>query len=299
LRALRLRSLAAEDDADGGLSDALRARGADVTTVTWPADPAALAGQADADTVVVFADRALTVLPVLQALLGAAGHARVWVMTEGAVDVGDGEAPADPRAAQVWGLGRVAALEHPERWGGLIDLPPVLGERGLDRVISVFGGPEDQVAVRASGIFARRLVHARPATGNGWVPRGTVLVTGGSGGVAAHVARWLAASGAGHIVLASRRGLAAPGAGELVAELSGPEVGVSAVSCDVTDREAVRALVDLHPPDAVVHAAGVSGGAVAWSMTTWRGSRRRWRRRWRARLTWTRCCGGVTWTRSC
>ena len=25
--------------------------------------------------------------------------------------------------AQVWGLGRVAALEYPDRWGGLVDLP--------------------------------------------------------------------------------------------------------------------------------------------------------------------------------
>ncbi|WP_181799015.1 hypothetical protein [Kitasatospora acidiphila] len=28
-----------------------------------------------------------------------------------------------PEQAQIWGLGRVAALEHPSRWGGLVDLP--------------------------------------------------------------------------------------------------------------------------------------------------------------------------------
>ena len=62
------------------------------------------------------------------------------------------------------------------------------------------------------------------------MPRGTVLITGGTGGVAAHVARWLASAGAGHVVLASRRGPAAPGTTELVAALTRPDGQVTAVS---------------------------------------------------------------------
>ena len=49
--------------------------------------------------------------------------APLWVLTRGAVAAGAGEVPVSPAQAQVWGLGRVAALEHPDRWGGLVDLP--------------------------------------------------------------------------------------------------------------------------------------------------------------------------------
>ena len=68
---------------------------------------------------------------------------------------------ASPVQAQVWGLGRVAALEHPDRWGGLVDLPPVLDERAAARLCAVLAGcGEDQVAIRGAGIVARRLVRA-------------------------------------------------------------------------------------------------------------------------------------------
>ncbi|WP_415954617.1 KR domain-containing protein, partial [Streptomyces sp. KLOTTS4A1] len=53
-----------------------------------------------------------------------------------------------------------------------------------------------------------------------WQVRGTVLVTGGTGGLGAHVARWAATHGAEHVVLTSRRGMNAPGARELHEELT-------------------------------------------------------------------------------
>ena len=34
-----------------------------------------------------------------------------------------------PVQAALWGLGRVAALEMPRRWGGLIDLPGSVDDR--------------------------------------------------------------------------------------------------------------------------------------------------------------------------
>ena len=114
----------------------------------------------------------------------------------------------------VWGLGRVAGLEHPGRWGGLVDVPPVPDERVAARLCAVLAGcGEDQVAIRATGMLARRLVRAplprrRPRAG-GWAPRGTVLVTGGTGAIGPHLARWLAGRGAAQLVLASRSGPAA------------------------------------------------------------------------------------------
>ncbi|MFE0225135.1 hypothetical protein ACFW0U_30645, partial [Streptomyces albidoflavus] len=104
-----------------------------------------------------------------------------------------------PAPAAVGGLARVAALEHPAVWGGLVDLPSAWDERAARRFAAVLAGHdgEDQVAVRSSAAFARRLVPAPAAEpGDGWQPRGTVLVTGGTGGPGAHHARGVAGAGA-------------------------------------------------------------------------------------------------------
>ncbi|MEV7096259.1 SDR family NAD(P)-dependent oxidoreductase [Amycolatopsis sp. NPDC051045] len=123
----------------------------------------------------------------------------LWAVTRGAVSVGRSDPPADPARAALWGAGRVLALEYPRAWGGLIDLPETLDERAAARFAAAVGGPEDQVAVRASGLFGRRLVHAAAGAAEPWRPHGTVLVTGAEEGFGARVAEWVAESGA-HVV---------------------------------------------------------------------------------------------------
>ncbi|WP_421106312.1 type I polyketide synthase [Streptomyces sp. NEAU-S77] len=203
------------------------------------------------------------------ALRGDDAPARLWCVTRGAVSTGAGDALDSVTQAQVWGYGRVVALEQPERWGGLVDLPDTLDERALDRLAGVLAGAddEDQVAIRSAGVFVRRLVSAprdpATATAEPWTPRGTVLVTGGTGALGRHVAHWLADHGAERLVLLSRRGPDAPGAAEIVAELSGTDTAVTVEACDVADREALAALVEKlaangTPVRAVVHSAGIS-----------------------------------------
>ncbi|MFF8293747.1 type I polyketide synthase, partial [Streptomyces sp. NPDC016309] len=209
---------------------------------------------------------------LVQALGDAGVDAPLWCVTRGAVSVGRSDRLASVAQAQVWGLGRVAALEVPQRWGGLVDLPEVLDERALSRFVGVLaaaGSGEDQVAVRSSGVFGRRLVRAAGAEGTDWVPSGTVLVTGGTGALGGRVARWLAGAGAERLVLSSRRGLDAPGAAELVDELSALGVDVSVVACDAADREALRALLaaEAESLTAVIHTAGVLDDGVLDALT--------------------------------
>ena len=203
----------------------------------------------------------LSTAALVQALGDAEVSARLWVLTRGAVVTAGSEGAPDAGQAAVWGLGRVAALEHPDRWGGLVDLPGVLDGRAVARLASLLAdGSEDQVALRSSGVFARRLVHApaAPVTADdAWVPGGSVLVTGGTGALGARVARWAVERGAQHVVLTSRRGADASGAVELEAELAALGARVTIAACDVADRDAVARLLDEHTIDAVFHTAGV------------------------------------------
>ncbi|MFI6096913.1 type I polyketide synthase [Lentzea sp. NPDC051213] len=200
------------------------------------------------------------------ALVRALPDARMWFATRGAVSVSDIDRLTSPAQALVWGLAGVVAKEHPELWGGVVDLPAELGERELGylmNVLSTEAVDEDQVAVRGAGIFGRRVGRAPlPGEPRGdWRPRGTVLVTGGTGVLGTQIARWLAGQGAEHLVLVSRSGSRSPGAAQLEAELTGLGAEVTIEECDAADRDALaRVLANLperYPLTAVFHAAGV------------------------------------------
>ncbi len=251
--------------------DALAVRGAEVVTTTAedlpPGEYAGVVSLLGLDETPVpghplIASGVAATAALAPALAEAGIDAPLWILTRGAVATGAGDAPASSVPAQLWGLGRVIGLEYPGLWGGLLDLPATLDDRAADRLAGVLAEPggEDQLAIRAQGVLARRLRPARPApAGEPWRPRGTVLVTGGTGSLGAHVARWLGRAGAEHLVLTSRRGEAAPGATELADELRELGCAVTIAACDVAERKAVEELLTglEHAPTAVVHAAGL------------------------------------------
>jgi acyl transferase domain-containing protein/acyl carrier protein len=227
------------------------------------------------------------VLGLIQVWLGdeRLATSRLAFVTRKAIAVTPGEEVDGLAQSGIWGLVRSAVAENPGRLL-LVDLDDDQGSpKALPRALraaSMFGEP--QLAIRQGDVVVPRLVPVRSnektdtedagdlIVGSPFDSGGTVLITGGTGGLGALVARHLVARHeARHLLLASRRGAGAEGASELVSELEQMGAEVSIATCDVAERDQLQALLSTvpaeHPLCAVVHVAGVLDDGVIGSLT--------------------------------
>ncbi|PYC78533.1 3-ketoacyl-ACP reductase [Streptomyces tateyamensis] len=214
---------------------------------------------------------AAQVLTVVQDWLAdeRSAAAKLVVVTEGAVAARTGEAVSALAQSPVWGLVRAAEQENPGRFL-LLDTDGTAASEALVAAAAQLG--ESELALRGGRVLLPRLVQA----GHGgrtvsWNPDGTVLVTGGTSGLGALVARHLVAEhGVRHLLLTSRRGPAAPGVAELVAGLERAGATVTVRAADLAERTEVVALLaqvdPAHPLSGVVHAAGVADNALVGAL---------------------------------
>jgi acyl transferase domain-containing protein/surfactin synthase thioesterase subunit/acyl carrier protein len=208
---------------------------------------------------------------------------RIWLVTRNVVSVSPDDSPSDPASAALWGFGRSAALEHPQIWGGLLDLGAETSSAEeaaglLDEILQ--GDGEDQLALRNGHRFAPRLVRATLAakTRTGLDAKGTYLITGGLGALGIETARWLVSrQGVKHLVLVSRRGDQDPNAGLVSKELAALGTEVKIISADITKECDVRRLLEQIAESSelrgIFHCAGLLDDGILLQMS--------WEKLWR------------------
>ncbi|MGA8363766.1 MAG: SDR family NAD(P)-dependent oxidoreductase, partial [Solirubrobacteraceae bacterium] len=201
-------------------------------------------------------------LELLQEWISSEGlsDAKFVLVTDRALAVVEGDTPNLAQAALV-GLMRSAQSEHPGRFG-VIDLDE--SEISADALQGALLLHETELAIRQGLVRAPRLARLslQDRDERSFDCAGTVLITGGTGGLGALMAHHLAAEhGAKRLLLVSRSGSQATGVQALCDSLS--ELGCEAqiVGCDVADRGQLQELLATIPPEypltAVIHAAGV------------------------------------------
>ncbi|MFB1483790.1 type I polyketide synthase [Corallococcus sp. RDP092CA] len=223
-------------------------------------------------------------LHLMQALARRKVSTSVWAVTRGAQAIRPGPDPVAITQAPLWGMGRVLALEEPQRWGGLIDLSPASDPReSAETLLDELWEPEDEelIAWREGQRYGARLTRASATTAPPLTlqAQATYLITGGLGFLGLRLAQWMVAQGARHLVLVGRRALPArehwadaalpPELRQRVATIQALEAAGATVrleAADVGDATRMGSILEdvaatLPPLRGVIHAAGVTGEA--------------------------------------
>jgi phthiocerol/phenolphthiocerol synthesis type-I polyketide synthase B len=193
---------------------------------------------------------------------------RVFLLTRNAQPLGDGDR-ANPAHAVLWGLGRSLALEHPEIWGGILDVdesvPAGLAAKYVvDEAHSA--EEEDQVVYRAGLRHVPRVRRGHPPSAAPVTldKDGCHLVIGATGNIGPHLIRQLVDMGAATVVGVSRN----PGSrlDELATSLAATGSTLVTVAADASDETAMSALFDRFgadlPPLHGIYLAAFNGGPI-------------------------------------
>ena len=187
--------------------------------------------------------------------------------------------------APVWGLVRAAQAENPDRIT-ILDTDTDTGTDAgavpaLGHLARLLAAGEPEAALRGGHLYVPRLARYSPAAdipGPGRLapaapdPGGTILITGGTGGLGALIARHLITRHhATRLHLISRRGPDAPGAGQLRADLAALGADITITACDASQAgDLARVLAAIppgHPLTAVIHTAGTMDNGLVTALT--------------------------------
>jgi acyl transferase domain-containing protein len=253
----------------------------------WSLDAAIGKGETS-DIVGAVSNRILgDTLLLVQALLqhgisyGVSNVGKLWLVTRGCQRVGRGSTFQSVCQSPLWGMGRVIALEHPDIWGGLIDLDPDSADISpLLHEITRRDG-EDQIAYRDGVRHVLRWAPHRLADQTSemppWRSDATYLIVGGLGGVGFAAAEWIVKRGGRYLVLVGRAG---PSDIQLQTLKHHRESGayIEVIQADISRRSDVAEIVDrirnvMPPLRGIIHTAGIVDDALLANQNAERFSR--------------------------
>ncbi|MFJ3794638.1 polyketide synthase dehydratase domain-containing protein, partial [Kitasatospora sp. NPDC090091] len=184
--------------------------------------------------------RTVDALGLLQSWLGDERYAasRLVLLTHHAIATHPDENITDLPHTPLWGLTRSAQSEHPHR----ITLIDTDNHPTSWHTLPTTLTTHPQHALRNGTPHTPHLTHHTNTTPQPPInPNGTILITGGTGTLATHIARHLVTHhGARHLTLVSRSGPNAPHATELHTELTTLGATVTITACDTTDPKALH-----------------------------------------------------------
>ncbi|MFM2315092.1 MAG: hypothetical protein RLZZ04_4368, partial [Cyanobacteriota bacterium] len=209
------------------------------------------------------------VLNLVQTLTANSVTAPIWLATRGTQSV---EAKGLPNlgittiaASCLWGLANAIAVEHPEFWGGIVDLDlkPSHDEAACLLQAVIQANREDRLALRQDKFYVPRLqatADIDPSKSLELSSTASYVITGGLGSLGLKVAQLLAAQGAKNLILLGRS-QPTEFAQQAIADLAEQGVTVKTVQVDITDFQAVSQILDLvnadFPIKGFIHAAGL------------------------------------------
>ncbi|MEM9218566.1 MAG: SDR family NAD(P)-dependent oxidoreductase [Cyanobacteria bacterium P01_F01_bin.150] len=205
-------------------------------------------------------------LSLLHAMVQIAdGLPKLWIVTEQAQSIDSN--PVNLEQSALWGMGRAIAREHPNLWGGQIDLDPSTDSATLVQNLLAEiqqPNPSPQVAYRQGQHYLPQLQQtvATTISDTGLEADRSYIITGGLGALGLQVAQRLVDRGARCLVLISRRGITTPEQQDCIMTLQAMDVRIEVMAVDISQRSALEeqwaTLRPTIPPvHGCIHAAGV------------------------------------------
>lgn len=205
-----------------------------------------------------------SILNLIQALEQEAVIAPIWLITRGGQQVNQETLLASSILSHAWwGLSKVIASEHPEYYGGIIDLASSSKSTDANQIITAITNKnkEDYLAIKGNKVYVPRLskttITKQPLKIK---EHGYYLITGGYGSLGLQVAQWLANQGAKHLVLLGRKHSPAA-AQQIIESLAKKGVKIQTIQGDIASYGTVKQIINRSyfdvPLKGIIHSAGV------------------------------------------
>jgi len=225
-----------------------------------------------------------SVLHLIQSLFNQSISSRLWIITRGSQAVTSQIENLAIAQSPLWGLGKVIAVEHPDYWGGMVDLAPNPEPDEAVRILTTItqSEREDRVAFRNEQTYVARLgkiphpeVRSQKSLGGkSFVPlnsQNSYLITGGLGGLGLKLAQCLVQQGAKYLILVGRRGADAE-ANQTITELEQAGAKILVTQADVSQEEDMLRVLEvcfasMPPLGGIVHAAGIIDDGILQSQS--------------------------------